>query len=102
MSISHVSHIRNAALAVFAFGTVAVAASAATADPELAVASARASQQKQATATCNPISRPKHTINRCGCTPNAVASISSVDTAEIIRLLTGGDHACRGATPPSR
>jgi hypothetical protein len=98
MSIRHVFPLQTAALVISV--TVGMTVSAANADSPTTAASARLPQQKQAAAACVPIHRPKHTIRRCGCTPSALAGVSSVDAAEILRLLTG-DHGCRAPmTPP--
>ena len=96
MSITHLSRMQNAALALFV-SSVAMTVSTAGADTRTTAATTELPQQKQAAAACVPIHRPKHTIRRCGCAPTALASISSVDVAEILRLLTG-DRGCQSAT----
>jgi hypothetical protein len=49
-----------------------------------------------------PIDRPKHTINKCGCTPSAFSDVGSIDAAEILHLLTGGDSGCRSPAMPRK
>jgi hypothetical protein len=48
------------------------------------------SQVKSSPAACAVIERPKHTIRKCRCDAGTLSSIRSIDTAEIVRLLLGG------------
>jgi len=49
------------------------------------------SRKAQATAEpCQVMERPKHTIRKCRCDTGDLAGVTSIDAAEIIRLLLGG------------
>lgn len=98
MSIHHVSRMRNTAMVVFVSTTLAMALSTATADSS---SPRGARQAKPREAACTRIERPKHTISKCRCSTGALSGMTSIDAAEIIRLLTG-DQGCRNPTVPRK
>lgn len=63
--------------------------------------SSAARQARQADRSCLAVDRPKHTIRNCGCFPNALSGVASIDAAEVIRLLIGSD-SCRAPTAPRK
>jgi hypothetical protein len=64
---------------------------AASASPGVRSALQQATQPSPA---CRVAKRPKHTIRKCECSSSPVAGVVSVDTAEMLRLLTW-DSGCR-------
>ncbi len=96
MSTHHVSCIRNTAVALFMCIATGMTPKTATADSTTTSAhDARGAQQsEQPDAACIKIDRPKHTISRCKCATGALSGMTSIDAAEIVRLLTG-DYGCR-------
>lgn len=116
MSIRHVSPIANTAGVAFIFAIVGMVLSTASANSPTthavgprqttSIPNARTESAEQVptsttvassvaeAGSCRVIDRPKHTIVYCGCAPDPLSDVASIDAAAILRLLIG-NRTCR-------
>ena len=86
MSVRYIAHAPSAAMVLLAF---TVALTVANADSGVSAGERAPAKQMQSSGNaCTIVERPKHTIRRCRCSPSTFYSVTSIDLAEMLRLLT--------------
>lgn len=86
MSLRYIAHAARAAIVLLTF---TVALTVANADSTVSAGERPPTKQMQSSGNaCTVAQRPKHTIRRCRCSPSTFYSVTSIDLAEMLRLLT--------------